>query len=121
MLAEPCADPGIFVRQVQARLPETALTTFFSSFLSSTFTVLQWLINGLFQRNYNFTRFRGGGGGGGGGGGDPIFSRRVKPFPWRGGSNFFQGRVQVLILETHRTCYFPGGVRTLYPPLDPRM
>ena len=22
----------------------------------------------------------------------------------------------MLILETHRTCDFPGGVRTLYPP-----
>ena len=48
--------------------------------------------------------------------GGPLFSRGV--------SNFFQGGgVQMLIsLETHvRTCYFPGGVRTPYPPLDPHM
>ena len=33
------------------------------------------------------------------------------------------GEVQMLIsLETHiRTCYFPGGVRTPYAPLDPHM
>ena len=45
----------------------------------------------------------------GGGGGCQTFS---------GG-----GGVQMLIsLETHvRTCYFPGGVRTPYPPLDPHM
>ena len=43
------------------------------------------------------------------GGGCPTFS---------GG-----GGVQMLIsIETHiRTCYFPGGVRTPYPPLDPHM
>ena len=40
-----------------------------------------------------------------------------------GGVKLFPGRVQMLIsLETHiRTCYFPGGVRTPYPPLDPLM
>ena len=44
-------------------------------------------------------------------------------FP-RGVSNFSRGRmVQMLIsLETHvPSCYFPGGVRTPYPPLDPHM
>ena len=48
----------------------------------------------------------------------------VHYFPGGGGlSNFFQGGVQMLIsLETHvRTCYFPGGVRTPYPPLNPHM
>ena len=41
--------------------------------------------------------------------GCPIFSRG--------------GGVQMLIsIETHiRTSYFPGGVRTPYPPLDPHM
>ena len=34
--------------------------------------------------------------------GDPIFSRMG------GGSNFFQGRVQMLSIETHITCDFPG-------------
>ena len=50
--------------------------------------------------------FSGGGGGGGGG---------VKLFP--GG-----GPEMLISLETHvRTCFFPGGVRTPYPPLDPHM
>ena len=36
---------------------------------------------------------------------------------------FLGGGVQMLIsIETHIcTCYFPGGVRTPYPPLDPHM
>ena len=36
---------------------------------------------------------------------------------------FLRGGVQMLIsIETHiRTCYFQGGVRTPYPPLDPHM
>ena len=49
--------------------------------------------------------------------GGPLFSRG-------GGVQFFLGRgVQMLIsIETHiRTCYFPGGVRTPYPPLDPHI
>ena len=42
-----------------------------------------------------------------GGGGCPIFSR--------GG-----GVLMLISVETHiRTCYFPGGVWTPYPPLDP--
>ena len=49
MLTDPCADPGIFARGVQARLPENSSDNVFS-FLPTTFTVLQWLINGLFQR-----------------------------------------------------------------------
>ena len=49
----------------------------------------------------------------------------VHYFP-RGGQFFSRGGgggVQMLIsTETHiRTCYFPGGVRTPYPPLDPYM
>ena len=50
MLANPCADPGIFARVVQAGLPENSSDNGFCLFLCSTFTVLQWLINGLFQR-----------------------------------------------------------------------
>ena len=49
----------------------------------------------------------------------------VHYFPGWGGevSNFLQAGVQMLIsLESHvRTCYFPGGVLTPYPPLDPHM
>ena len=48
----------------------------------------------------------------------------VHYFPGVGCPTFIQGGgVQMLIsIETHiRTCYFPGGVRTPYPPLDPHM
>ena len=48
----------------------------------------------------------------------------VHYFPGGGAVQFFLGGgVQMLIsIETHiRTCYFPGGVRTPYPPLDPHM
>ena len=52
----------------------------------------------------------------------------VHYFPGGGGvSNFFQGgggpnANLYRNIETHiRTCYFPGGVRTPYPPLDRRM
>ena len=73
MLTDPCADPGIFARVVQARLPENSSDNVFCLFLSSTFTVLQWLINGLFQRKLEFNNVSGAGGGsnlfqGGGGG-----------------------------------------------------
>ena len=49
--------------------------------------------------------------------GVPLFSRGVSNFFWGGGG------VQMLIsIETHiHTCYFPGGVRTPYPPLDMHM
>ena len=109
MLADPCADPGIFARGVQARLPENSSDNVFFSFLSSTFTVLQWLIDGLFQRKLQFYKVSG-------------MGKGVQHFS--GGSNLFQGwGVQMLILETHRTCDFPGGVANpLSPsPLDPRM
>ena len=56
MLTDPCADPGIFARVVQARLPENSSDNVFCPQL------LQWLINGLFQRNYNFYKVSGGGG-----------------------------------------------------------
>ena len=46
----------------------------------------------------------------------------VHYFPGGGLSNFFQGVQMLISIETHiRTCYFPGGVRTPYPPLDPYM
>ena len=91
MLADPCADPGIFARVVQARLPENSSDNGFCLFFVLnyySFTVaFQWFI---FKENYNFTRFRGG-----------------------GVSNLFRGggrglEVQMLILETHKTFDFPG-------------
>ena len=46
---------------------------------------------------------------------------RVHYFPW-GGPTFSRGGPNANFIETHiRTCYFPGGVRTPYPPLDPHM
>ena len=58
MLADPCADPGIFARVVQARLPENNSDNGFCLFFSMVY----------FKENYNFTRFPGGGGG-------PTYSR----------------------------------------------
>ena len=50
-------------------------------------------------------------------------SRGGPLFPGGGGvSNLFQGVQMLISIETHiRTCYFLGGVRTPYPPLDPHM
>ena len=94
MLADPCVDPGIFARVVQARLPENSSDNGFCLLLSSTFTVLQWLFNGLFQRK-KIIILQGFGGGGG-----PIYSR--------GGEGQGLG-VQMLILETHRTFFSRRG------------
>ena len=73
MLADPCADPGIFARVVQARLPENSSDNVFCPQLLQFYSGLSMV---YFKENYNFTRFRGewvqpipGGGGGGGGGG----------------------------------------------------
>ena len=121
MLADPCADPRFFARVVQARLPENSSNNVFVFFCPQLLQFYSGLSMVYFKEIYNFTRFRGGGGGGGGEGGggrggSDLF-QGVKLFPWGRG----RGGVQMLILETHRTCDFPGGVRTLYPPLDLRM
>ena len=86
MLADLCADPGIFARVVQARLPENSSDNGFCLFFSMVY----------FKENYNFTRFRRGGGG-------PTYSRGG------GGGGGAGLGVQMLILETHRTFDFPGG------------
>ena len=81
ILADPCADPGIFARGVQARLPENSSdNVFFFFFVPIFYSGLSMV---YFKENYNFTKFRWGGGGGG----VPTFSRRVQPFPGR--SNFW--------------------------------
>ena len=49
---------------------------------------------------------------------------RGGPFFPGGGMSIFSGRgvFMLISLETHiHTCYFPGGVWTPYPPLDPHM
>ena len=89
-----CADSGIFCQ---------------SYLVLSLFYSLQRGSNGFIAEKTILILYQGSRGG-------PLFSRA-------GVSNFFQGGVQMLIsLETHvRTCCFPGGVRTPYPPLDPHM
>ena len=74
MLADPCADPGIFARVVQTRLPENSSNNGFCLFFSQLLQFYSGFSMVYFKENYNFTRFRGGGGiqpipGGGGGGG----------------------------------------------------
>ena len=76
MLTDPCADPGIFARVVQAQLPENSSDNVFCLFCPQlySFTVAyQWFISkktiilqGFGGGGANL--FQGGGGGGGGGG-----------------------------------------------------
>ena len=93
MLTDPCADPGIFARVVQARLPENSSDNVFCLFCPQLLQFYSGLSMVYFKENYYFTRFRGGGGGG------QNYSR--------GGGRGLG--VQMLILETHRTFDFPGG------------
>ena len=70
MLADPCADPGIFARVVQARLPENSSDNSFCLFCPQLSQFYSGLSMVYFKENYNFTRFRRGvqpipGGGGG--------------------------------------------------------
>ena len=101
MLTDPCADPGIFARVAQARLPENSSDNVFCLFCPQLLQFYSGLSMVYFKENYNFTRFRGGGGGG-----------RVQPIS-RGGRGL---DVQMLILETHRTFDFPGGGPDPLPP-----
>ena len=68
MLADPCADPKIFARVVQARLPENSSDNGFCLFCPQLLQFYSGFSMVYFKENYNFTRFPGGGGGGGGGG-----------------------------------------------------
>ena len=91
MLADPCADPEIFARVVQARLPENSSNNGFCLFFPQLLQFYSGFSMVYFKENYNFTRF--------GGGGYPTYSRG------KGGGEL---GVQRLILETHRTFDFPG-------------
>ena len=73
MLADPCADPRIFARVVQARLPENSSNNVFVFFCPQLLQFYSGLSMVYFKEIYNFTRFRGGG---------PTYSK---------GSNFFPG------------------------------
>ena len=75
---------------------------FFFFFFFSPQLILQ-KSNGQFQRNLSFF----------------MVPEGVQHFPGGGGgSNFFQGGSNCLFpIETHKTCDFPGGVRTPCLPL----
>ena len=83
MLADPCADPGIFARVVQARLPENSSDNGFCLFCPQLLQFYSGLSMVYFKENYNFTRFRGGGGGG------PIYSRGGGGGSGAGGPNAY--------------------------------
>ena len=74
MLADPCADPGIFARVVQARMPENSSNNGFCLFFPQLLQFYSGFSMVYFKENYNFTRFRGGGGGG------------IQPIPGGGGA-----------------------------------
>ena len=64
MLADPCADPGIFARVVQARLPENSSDNGFCLFFSMVYfkkkkTIILQVFGGRGVSNL----FQGGGGG----------------------------------------------------------
>ena len=80
MLADPCVDPRIFARVVEARLPENSSNNVFVFFCPQLLQFYSGLSMVYFKEIYNFTRFRGGGGGGG----SDLF-QGVKLFPWGGG------------------------------------
>ena len=63
MLADPCADPRIFARVVQARLPENSSNNVFVFFCPHLLQFYSGLSMVYFKEIYNFTRFRGEGGG----------------------------------------------------------
>ena len=86
MLADPCADPGIFARMVQARLPENSSDNGFCLFFLLNFysftVAYQWFISkktinlqGLGGGGSNLFQGGGGGGGGAGAGGPNANSR----------------------------------------------
>ena len=57
MLADPCADPGIFARVVQARLPENSSDNGFCLFCPQLLQFYSGLSMVYFKENYNFTSF----------------------------------------------------------------
>ena len=92
MLADPCADPGIFARVVQARLPENSSDNGFCLFFVLNFysftVAYHWFIS-------NRTI---------------ILQGFVGAQPIQGGGRGLG--VKMLILETHRTF---GGADPLFP------
>ena len=83
MLADPCADPGIFAGVSRLDCQKTALTTFvLFIFCPQLLLYYSGLLMGFFfKENYNFTRFRGWGRVSNIFKEGPTFSRGVKLFP----------------------------------------
>ena len=75
MLADPCADPRIFARVVEARLPENSSNNVFVFFCPQLLQFYSGLSMVYFKEIYNLLGFGGGGGGGRGGGAG------VRPIP----------------------------------------
>ena len=77
MLTDPCADPGIYARMVQARLPENSSDNVFCLFFVLNFysftVAYQWVIS---KKTIILQRFGGGG--------------RVQPIPGGGGGGILQ-------------------------------
>ena len=97
-----CADPGIFVRGVQASLTKKPWQCFF--FFFSPQLILQ-KSNGQFQRNLSFFKVPEG----------------VQHFP--GGVQLLPGGVQLLILYSnpYNLWFSRGGPNPLSTPLDPHL
>ena len=86
------ADPGFFVRGVQARRPENSLdNVFFSSQLILQFTEgVLWF---YYRENFTF----------------PRIQRGPNIFQGWGCQTFSSGDQMLISLEKHITCDFPGG------------
>ena len=51
-----------------------------------------------------------------------VISKKTIIFQgFRGGPTFSRGVQMLISIESHRTCDFPGGLPSPYPPLDPHM
>ena len=85
LLADPYADPGIFAKAVQARLPENNSDNVFFSFCPQLLQFYSGLSMFFFKENSYLTRFRGWGGGVQHFPGESNLFQEVKPFPGGGG------------------------------------
>ena len=76
MVLTPCADPGIFAREVHARLPgKSSDNVYFTG--SQCFISKKTIMFSRFQRGSNISR----------GGGGPTFFTGVQLFPGGGGGS----------------------------------
>ena len=87
MLADLCADPGIFARGVQARLSENSSDNVFFLLCPQLLLFYSGLLMVYFKENYIFYKVSGGGGVSNIFQEGPTFSKGVKLFPGGGGPN----------------------------------